>query len=158
MQIPRPHPIIKIAQDDCFITLGKLFADNAVQYQSVRWPGRLHLNVEREDPTPQEDGTDYATHFQANIPFYVVIDEDCPKAWSIYEQAVFQCFDRLGDLDFGPEVTDYYASLENRSAMVWLCGTAKQAEILEASATWELRELLPSEHQYEIAIHLEESA
>lgn len=80
-------------------------------YPPLPWICTINLEVEREAPTPQEDGTDYGSRFHYLLPFQVEV-EDCPEARANFEEAVLIMADINNDTTFGPEISDQTVTIE----------------------------------------------
>ncbi len=109
------------------VALGFVWGKDAKPYEEIEVVTRLHLHVEREDPMPYEDGTDYADYYYVDLPYEVEI-EPGKKAWSIFEQAVLECMEIVHGCETGPEITNYSASLEQIRHGNWHCENFEEIE------------------------------
>lgn len=102
---------ITIKAGDCPNSIGALLQETSSSYTARAPRTCLTLCVEREDPCPSEDGTDYGFTFIWWCALDIKV-EPTKAAWSVFEQAIYELAELDGELMFGPEVTDYSAGFQ----------------------------------------------
>lgn len=118
---------MNIGEHDCCNTLGATLAKSAEPYKEIEVVTRLHLEVKRASPMPWEEGTDYADYYYVDLPYEVKVEPGL-KAWSIFEQAVLECMEIVHDVETGPEIEEYWASVEHVAAKKWYCRDLERIE------------------------------
>ena len=118
---------MSVYEYDCSNTVAFIWSKDANPYKKIDVVTRLHLHVERAQPLPYEDGTDYADYYFVDLPYEVKV-EPGTKAWSIFEQAVLECMEAVHGCETGPEILNYSASLEQIEQSNWYCENLKQIE------------------------------